>query len=322
MTTPRSGGRNARRLVSVAVGIVFALGFAAPAIADPSVDELEKEIEEQAHELEGTIEDYNAAREDLEKTEKKIDKIDKKLEPFEEELDKLYDKAEPIVTAMYQGRGIADSTALLNSESPDAFADKIAALDGLAAGDASLIGKVAKKARQYKSEKNDLEDLKDEQDKQESDLAKSKKKIEKEIEDLQKDRKTTIKAETGVDYVPDYVPGKRGEVVRHAMKQVGKQYVWAAAGPDGYDCSGLILDSYRQIGISLPHNAARQYGQASHIAKSELRPGDPVFSNGLKHVVMYIGDGYAVHAPTFGQTVMVQKLDTAASPYYGAGTFL
>lgn len=322
MTTPRLGGTTTRRLVSVAVGIALVLGFTTPALADPSVDELEKKIEKQAEELEGTIEDYNAAREDLAKTKKKIKKLDEKLEPFEKELDKLYDKAEPIVLAAYQGKGVVDSTALLNSESPDAFADKVAALDGLAAGDAGLIGKVAGKAREYKSEKTELEELRDEQDKKESDLSKAKKDIEKKIDDLQKDRRTTIQEKTGVDYVPDYVPGKRGEVVRHAMAQVNKPYVWAAAGPDGYDCSGLILDSYRQIGISLPHNAARQYGQATHIGKGDLQPGDPVFSNGLKHVTMYIGDGYVVHAPTFGQPVQVQKLDTAASPYYGAGTFL
>ncbi|ADD39961.1 NlpC/P60 family protein [Stackebrandtia nassauensis] len=323
MTTPRSGAAKARRLVSVAVGIALILGFTAvPAEADPSVKELEKKIEKRAEELEGTIEDYNAAREDLDKTKKKIKKLDKKLAPYEKELDKLYDKAEPIVMAAYQGQGLTGPTAMLNSDSPEAFADKISALDGLSAGDAGLIGKVAKKARAYKSKKTDLEELKDEQDKKESDLSKAKKKIEKEIEDLQGDRKTTIKNETGADYVPDYVPGKRGEVVRHAMAQVDKPYVWAAAGPDGYDCSGLILDAYRQIGISLPHNAARQYGQATHIGKGDLQPGDPVFSNGLKHVTMYIGDGYVVHAPTFGQPVQVAKMDTAASPYYGAGTFL
>lgn len=322
MTTSRSRRNSFRRLVSVAVGITLILGFATPAVAEPSVKELEKQIEKRAHELEGTIEDYNAAREDLKDTKKKIAKLDKKLAPFEEELDDLYDKAEPIVTAAYQGRGLADSTALLNSDSPDAFADKIAALDGLAAGDAGLIGKVAKKAREYKSEKASLEELRDEQDEKEAELSETKKEIEGEIEDLQKDRKTTIKDKTGASYVPEYVPGKRGEVVRHAMEQVGKPYVWAAAGPSGYDCSGLILDAYRQIGISMPHNAARQYGQARHISQSELQPGDPVFSNGLKHVTMYIGDGYVVHAPTFGQSVKVEKMSVGASPYYGSGTFL
>lgn len=322
MTTPRSGRPFTRRLVSVAAGIALVLGFATPAMADPSVGDIEKKIEKRAEELEGTIEDYNAAREDLGKTKDKIKELDEKLKPFEEELDDLYDKAEPIVLAAYQNRGVADSTALLNSESPDAFADKVAALDGLAAGDAGLISKVAKKAREFKEEKTELEELRDEQDKKESDLAKTKKDIEKEIADLQADRKGKIKEKTGADYVPDYVPGKRGEVVRHAMAQVGKPYVWAASGPNGYDCSGLILDAYRQIGISLPHNAARQYGQATHIAKTELRPGDPVFANGLKHVVMYIGDGYAVHAPTFGQSVKVQRLDVAAANYYGAGRFI
>ncbi|MGH8878212.1 MAG: NlpC/P60 family protein [Stackebrandtia sp.] len=322
MTTSRSGAASARRLVSVAIGIALAVGLASPAFAEPGTKELEKKIEEQAEELEGVVEDYNAAEEDLKDTKGKIEKLDKKLAPHEKELDKLYDKAEPIVLAAYQGKGLTDTTAMLNAESPEAFSDKVTALDGLAAGDAGLIGKVAKEARQFKEDKTDLEELRDEQDEKEKELAKSKKKIEGEIDDLQEDRKKTIKNETGADYVPDYVPGKRGEVVRHAMAQLGKPYVWAAEGPDGYDCSGLILDAYKQIGISMPHNAAQMYNKVTHIGKGEIQPGDPVFSNGLKHVVMYLGDGYAIHAPTFGDVVKIQKLDTAASPYYGAGTFL
>jgi cell wall-associated NlpC family hydrolase len=99
------------------------------------------------------------------------------------------------------------------------------------------------------------------------------------------------------------------EALRYALTKRGDPYVWGAAGPGAFDCSGLVLWAYAQVGISLPHYTGDQYNQGEHISRSQLQPGDLVFFfQDLGHVGMYIGDGLMVDAPTFGQPVQVQPV--------------
>jgi cell wall-associated NlpC family hydrolase len=109
-----------------------------------------------------------------------------------------------------------------------------------------------------------------------------------------------------------YGSGDAMVAVRAALRQVGEPYVWDAADPDvGFDCSGLVLYAYEQIGVSLPHSAEYQYEQGWHPSSDELRPGDLLFYSydgtvgGIHHVVMYIGNGMIVQAADFGIPVEV-----------------
>jgi cell wall-associated NlpC family hydrolase len=101
--------------------------------------------------------------------------------------------------------------------------------------------------------------------------------------------------------------------VQVAMDQLGKPYVWGAAGPDSFDCSGLTLFAYAHAGISLPHHAADQFNEGRHVPESDLRPGDLVFfEKNLGHMGMYIGNGNFIHAPHSGDVVKISAL----SGYY------
>jgi cell wall-associated NlpC family hydrolase len=98
-----------------------------------------------------------------------------------------------------------------------------------------------------------------------------------------------------------------------AMAQLGKSYVYGAAGPDHFDCSGLTMYAYAAAGISLPHHAASQYNEGRHVAESDLQPGDLVFfEKSLGHMGMYIGNGNFIHAPHTGDVVKISAL----SGYY------
>jgi cell wall-associated NlpC family hydrolase len=96
-------------------------------------------------------------------------------------------------------------------------------------------------------------------------------------------------------------------VVRVALKQRGIPYRWGGSSRAGFDCSGLVLYSYRTIGISLPHYNVSlfQFGRAVH---GRFKPGDLLFFHGLSHVGMYIGHGLFVHAPHTGTRVSVASL--------------
>jgi cell wall-associated NlpC family hydrolase len=99
-----------------------------------------------------------------------------------------------------------------------------------------------------------------------------------------------------------------------ALAQLGDPYVWAAAGPNSFDCSGLTQYAYKAAGVSLPHSSKTQSTMGTAVAKADLRPGDLVFFySPVSHVGMYIGDGKIVHAPSAGDVVKVSNLSSMPS---------
>ena len=100
------------------------------------------------------------------------------------------------------------------------------------------------------------------------------------------------------------------EALRAALSRRGDPYVWGAAGPSQFDCSGLVLWAYAREGIHLDHFTGDQWNEGVHVSRNQLQPGDLVFFYPtISHVGMYIGDGLMVDAPDFGQDVMVQPID-------------
>jgi cell wall-associated NlpC family hydrolase len=94
-----------------------------------------------------------------------------------------------------------------------------------------------------------------------------------------------------------------------AMKYRGAPYQWGGAGPSSFDCSGFVRYVYAQVGVSLPHNAAKQYQYGIPISRDSLQPGDLVFFDRLRHNGIYIGDGRFIHARQTGRRINVGALD-------------
>jgi cell wall-associated NlpC family hydrolase len=97
--------------------------------------------------------------------------------------------------------------------------------------------------------------------------------------------------------------------IAFARSQIGDPYVWGAAGPNAWDCSGLTMGAWRAGGISLPHYSVAQYAQSTPISSSSLRPGDLVFwgssssPSSIYHVALYVGNGMIIQAPRTGRDV-------------------
>jgi peptidoglycan DL-endopeptidase CwlO len=114
-------------------------------------------------------------------------------------------------------------------------------------------------------------------------------------------------------------PGKYGGVVGIAMQYLGIPYVYGGASPSGFDCSGFVMYVFGQVGVSLPHNAAAQYGYGMPVPRSALQAGDLVFFNGLGHVGIYIGGGSFIHSPHTGDVVKISSMSGwYDSTYVGA----
>ena len=104
------------------------------------------------------------------------------------------------------------------------------------------------------------------------------------------------------------VSGRAGTALRYAVKQIGDNYVWGAAGPIRWDCSGLTMRAYQQAGVRLPHSSRAQFGYGRSISRSNLQPGDLIFfGSPISHVGIYIGKNKMVHAPRPGARVQIAE---------------
>jgi cell wall-associated NlpC family hydrolase len=99
------------------------------------------------------------------------------------------------------------------------------------------------------------------------------------------------------------------QALQAAISRLGYPYIWGAAGPTSFDCSGLVMWAYQQVGISLPHFTVSQYNSGVHVSRGDLEPGDLIFFfPNISHVGMYIGNGMMIDAPNFGEDVKVQPI--------------
>lgn len=117
--------------------------------------------------------------------------------------------------------------------------------------------------------------------------------------------------------------GGAATAVRWAYREIGKPYVWAAAGPNSFDCSGLTQYVWAKAGVYLGHYTGSQWNEGTHVARADVQPGDLVFfatntsaPSTIHHVGIYVGGGMMIDAPYTG--VNVRKDSAFRSDYIGA----
>jgi cell wall-associated NlpC family hydrolase len=110
--------------------------------------------------------------------------------------------------------------------------------------------------------------------------------------------------------------GAAATAITFALAQLGKPYQWGAAGPDAYDCSGLVYAAYAAAGIAIARTTFQWYLDGPQVPLNQIQPGDLLFSAGSDgtdtdpgHVVMYLGGGQIIQAPQTGQDVQIDPLD-------------
>lgn len=109
-------------------------------------------------------------------------------------------------------------------------------------------------------------------------------------------------------------------ILAAARSKIGSPYVWGAAGPNAFDCSGLTTWAYRQVGKEIPRTSYAQAAQGQKVSRDQLQPGDiVVFYSGASHVGIYAGNGKVVHAVTQGTPLNESPMDNM--PFHSAVRF-
>ncbi len=101
-------------------------------------------------------------------------------------------------------------------------------------------------------------------------------------------------------------------VIQAALSRIGSPYSWGGSGPSAFDCSGLVMWSFQQAGISLPHSSQALAHGGAPVSVDQMQPGDVVnYYSDASHSAIYIGNGMMVHASTYGTPVRVAPVDNA-----------
>jgi len=254
------------------------------------------------------------------------------------------------VVSQYQGQALSATTQVLLSDDPDAFLDRLTTVSEYNDQQAQLVGDFVVQAKQLEMRQSAAR-------RELGRIAATKKRLGSEkaqIDDKAAEAKSLLgdlkakaaararaaaarraaaaasrsatrtapaaaapAAAAPAPAVAAPVSGRGGAAVQYALAQVGDAYVYGAAGPSAFDCSGLTMMAWAQAGVSLPHSSSAQMSSGTPVSQSQLQPGDLVFYySPVSHVGMYIGHGQIVHAANPSSGVTTAPVNSM--PYSGA----
>ncbi|WP_144119830.1 C40 family peptidase [Catellatospora sichuanensis] len=320
MTPLRTASRSLTRALVLIAALLVGLAPALPAQAEPSISEIEAEIAKTWEKLEPLVEGYNKVHSELVKLQKKAAGLETKLQPLRMTVEVTRTRVGAIAAEYYKGGRNAEVNALLSSGSPKQFADQLMLLQQIAHGKQEQISATSEAKAKFDGEKAALDKAITDQKAKDTDLAAKKKVIEGEMSRLQKLRTQAYGSggsggslKLGNACPAQMGSGKGQTAASWACKQISKPYVWGAAGPGSFDCSGLTQWAYGKAGISLTHYTKDQWGETTKVSGTPM-VGDLVFFYGdLHHVGMYVGTvggrRVMVHAPHTGDVVRMQYID-------------
>jgi cell wall-associated NlpC family hydrolase len=281
-------------------------------------------VADAGHDLEVVTEKYNEARETLRRQKAEVAAAENAATEAEDQLTALDGQIRELARTAYTGDGLSSTIDLmLTSDSADEFISSMGTLDAIAGHTDQAIGEVSVAAEEAATARAAAKAAEQEAEAGVARIHRQQARLEARIADYQDQYDALSAAEQAVvdetrggSVVASpraaKAPGRAAQAaVDTAMAQLGDPYVWAASGPDAFDCSGLTQYAYAAAGVSLPHSSGMQSQLGTPVSRSDLQPGDLVFFySPVSHVGMYIGNGQMVHASTAGEPVQVASLDS------------
>ncbi|MCO6005005.1 NlpC/P60 family protein [Actinoallomurus purpureus] len=323
------GKGTARRTAVVTFALVIA-GLAPPALAQsarpgPRIDALRQRADQLGNQLEQLTEQYNGLKVRLEQAQRAAVVAGQTSVRAAKALKVIQRKVGRFAAMRYMNGandGANDgSPTLLAASDPRALLDRAATLHYFTQQDDTQIRQLTQAIQNAQWTCQDARDRAAQAAVLRSRLVRQRATIRAALEKVRKPLLQDAVERAGRGEKVPPIPGGPGKAVgavRAALSQVGVPYVWGGAVPGrGFDCSGLTMWAYRQVGVNLPHYGGDQWNAGVHVSRDQLEPGDLIFFySDIHHMGMYIGDGKFVHAPHTGDRVRVADLSTR--PFAGA----
>lgn len=322
---------------TVTSGIALAQsGFADP---EPTLEEIKDEVDELYHKAEQATERYNGATDELKEVERRLDRAEASVKKQEKKLAEAMAGIANFATASYQSGGIDPTLRTLLADDPDKFIAEMSVLDAYAKQQTASLDAATEQRLQLEQtrllaeeERERLEaveqQLEDEQETIENHLAEAEEILDdleaeerERLDELQREREAEAEeaSRDERESLPDVPASEKGQAAADfVLAQVGEPYVYAASGPDAWDCSGLTQAAWAYAGVSITRTSSSQVYDGTRVSSDQLAPGDLVFYySPISHVGIYIGDGQIVHATHPGDVVSVDPV-FGYMPYAGA----
>ncbi|ONI69811.1 hypothetical protein BWI15_25125 [Kribbella sp. ALI-6-A] len=329
---------------AVVAGVLFVQG-AADAEPKPTLAQARAQVAALQHKAEEAGESANDLRGQIKASSDRVKALQTGIKKQQAQVDAVKRQIGSLAVAGYQTSGMTTTAQLLLSTNPDQFLSQASTAQAYAGQQNSALrrfqaaqGKLADLQASEQTELAALQAVQAQQDSLKKQIQANLDAAEKVLDKLSDDERARIEAENekeeeeareqrpsrdgrmddGDEELPN-VPasGRAAIAVQYAMAQLGDSYVWGAAGPSSFDCSGLTMAAWGKAGVSLSHSSRAQIGEGRRVSKSQLQPGDLVFFySPISHVGMYIGNGRMVHASRPGKPVKTDSIDQM--PYSGA----
>ena len=308
---------------------VVGLMPSSPAQAEPDIQDVQARVDRLYHEAEQASERYNDARLELQDLTSDLDSLKADQDRQDDELATVQHQLQDSVVRQYEGQSLSAVGQVVVSDDPESFLAQLSTMSAFNDMQSQLFDDYATELKALNIRSSATAKRTDEVAATEKQLAAEKATVDKNLaeakdllDDLKAEEREAIvsRGEVRTTTTPTAdVPasGRAAAAISYAMAQVGKAYVYGAAGPSAFDCSGLTMMAWAQAGVALPHSSSAQYSSGPHVAESDLQPGDLVFYySPISHVGMYIGNGMIVNAENPGSGIRVSSLH--AMPYVGA----
>lgn len=337
------------RLRSLAVGAAL-IGFAGTALVvpttawaapgsspqgQPTIESVQRQLGQLALQNSQLVEQYNQARVLATRRQAQAATAQRAAATARAAFDRESVQMGRTLALQYEGSNLPSTAALLVSPDGQAYLDQLDAFDMISTHEAEVVAALTSAKTRAEQSDAQARQLLTQATAQLTKADQARTAVRKQIAKYRatlelldaKQRAAFSRAinpsarASAIGYITQHVGGTHAAqtAVRFALAQVGKPYIFGAAGPDAFDCSGLTMAAWQAAGVSLPHSAADQYNYGHHVSVDQLSPGDLIFMySPIGHVTIYIGDGRMVSAPTEGEPVAVVPVANFSSDIVGA----
>jgi cell wall-associated NlpC family hydrolase len=307
-------------LSAALVGTAVLSTSSATAEPKPTAAQVKRKLEKLAHQQEVASEQYNDTRETLKSVNVRLKAAQTQLERQRVQLNKSRSKVGKLASETYR-RGGLSTLGLVLGDDPQSQLAQAGYLPSLSVRQAGAMNKLKAGEAKLAASEAEIRQQKKNAEAAKAKLKKTKATVKRRIAEAEEELSKLTGAERNVVTSSLDSPSIGGgscsgdgaataagrAAINFACAQTGDPYVWAAAGPNAWDCSGLTMKAFAAAGISLPHSSAQQANYGTRV--NDIQKGYLLFFNSpVSHVGIALGGGKMVHAPNSTTHVKVEAL--------------